>query len=100
VKIDFECSLHLESLTGVYAVGAGGGTLGITPSEESLDKFIGLSGLSSFTKCNTGGWKLDIYKCCDTRSVDAAMKDALSPNALYCPRGSNQSWPSSSWKLS
>jgi hypothetical protein len=79
----------LESLTRVCAVGVGGGTLGRTPSEESLDKFTRLSGFSSFTECSRGGWTLDIFEGYDTRSVDAAMRATLSPNALYRPGGSN-----------
>jgi hypothetical protein len=55
VKIDFECSLHLELLTGVCIVGVEGGMLGRALSEESLDKFTRLSGFSSFMKCNRGG---------------------------------------------
>jgi hypothetical protein len=85
VKIDFECLLHLELLTGVCAAGVEGGMLGRAPSDESLDKFIRLSGISSFTECNRGGWTLDISEGCDTRSVDAAMRATLSPNALYRP---------------
>jgi hypothetical protein len=81
-------------------VGVGGGMLGRAPSKESLDRFTRLSGFSSFTECNSGGWTLDISEGCDTRFVDAAMRAALSPNALYRSRGSNQSWPSSSRKLS
>jgi hypothetical protein len=100
VKIDFNCSLYLELLTGVCAAGVGGGTLGRAPSDESLDKFTRLSGIYSFTECNRGGWILDISEGCDTRSMDAAMKAALSPNALYRPGGSSQSWPSSSRRLS
>jgi hypothetical protein len=71
--------------------------LEIAPSEESLDKFIRLSGLSSFTECSKGGWTLDKFEGCDIRLVDVAirvalsLRAALSPNALYCPRGSNQS---------
>jgi hypothetical protein len=89
VKKDFECSLHLELLTGVCAVGVGGGTLGRAPSDKLLEKFTRLSGFSSFTEYNRGGWTLDISKGCDIRSVDAAMRAALSPNALYRPGGSN-----------
>jgi hypothetical protein len=99
VKIDFECLLYLESLIGMCAVGVGGGTLGRAPLEESLDKFSRLSGFSNFTECNRGGWTLDISEDCDTRSVDVAMRAVLSPNSLYHPERSNQSWPSSSWKL-
>jgi hypothetical protein len=100
MKIDFECSLHLESLIGVCAVGVEGGTFGIAPSQESLDKFTRLSRLSNFTECSMGGWTLDISDGYDTRSVDAAMRATLSPNALHRPRGSNQYWPSSLRKLS
>jgi hypothetical protein len=78
----FECSLHLELLKGVCAAGVGGGTLGRAPLDESLDKFTRLSSFSSFTECNRGGWTLDMYEGCNTRSVDAAMRVALSPNAL------------------
>jgi hypothetical protein len=85
VKTDVEYSLHLELLTGICAAGVGGGTLGRAPSDESLDKFTRLSGISSFTECNRGGWILDISEGCDTSSVDAAMRAALSPNALYRP---------------
>jgi hypothetical protein len=74
VKTNFECSLHLELLTGVCAMGVGGGTLGRAPSDELLDKFTRLSGFSSFTECNKGGWTLDISEGYDTRSVDAAMR--------------------------
>jgi hypothetical protein len=81
-------------------VEVGGGFLGTTPSEESLDKFTRLSGFSSFMECNRGGWILDISEGYDIRFVDAAMRAALSPNALYCLGGSNQNWPSSSRKLS
>jgi hypothetical protein len=70
-------------------VGVGGGTLGRAPSEKSLDKFTRLSGNSSFTECNKGGWTLDISEGYDIRSVDAAMRVALSPNALYRPGGSS-----------
>jgi hypothetical protein len=100
VKTNFECSLYLELLTWVCAVGVWGGTLGRASSVESLDKFTRLSGFSSFTECNKRDWTLDIFEGCDTRSMDAAMKAALSPNALYWPGGSSQSWPSSSRKLS
>jgi hypothetical protein len=75
---------------GVFFAGVGCGALGIAPSEESLDKFTRLSGLSSFTECNMRGWTLDISEGYDTRSVDAAMRAALNPNALYLPKGSNQ----------
>jgi hypothetical protein len=44
VKTDFECSLHLELLIRVCAAGVGGGTLGIAPSEESLDKLLDYPG--------------------------------------------------------
>jgi hypothetical protein len=44
----------MESLIGVCAVGVGGGTLGIAPSEESLNKFTRLFGFSSFTECDRG----------------------------------------------
>jgi hypothetical protein len=67
--------------------GSWGGTLGRAPSNESLDKLSRLSGFSSFMECNRGGWTLDISEGCDTRSVDAAMRAALSPNALYRPGG-------------
>jgi hypothetical protein len=100
MKTDFECSLHLELLTGMCATRVGGGMLGRAPSDESLDKFTRLSSISSFMECNRGGWTLDIYEGCDTRSVDAAMRATLNPNALYRPGGSSQSWPSSSWNLS
>jgi hypothetical protein len=100
MKTNFECSLHLELQTEVCAVGVGGGTLRRAPSKESLDKFTRLSGFSSFTECNRGGLILDKSEGYDTRSVDIAMRVALSPNALYCPGGKNQSWPSSSQKLS
>jgi hypothetical protein len=90
----------LELLTGVCTAGVGGGTLGRAPLDESLDKITRLSGFSSFTECNRGGWTLDISEGYDTRFVDAAMRAALSPNALYRPGGSSQSWPSSSRKLS
>jgi hypothetical protein len=72
----------LELLKGVCATGVGGGMLGRAPSNESLDKFIRLSGFSGFTECNRGGWTLDISEGYDTRSVDVAMRVALSPNAL------------------
>jgi hypothetical protein len=78
----------------------GGGTLGRALSDKSLDKFTRLSGFSSFTEWNKGGWILDISEGCDTRSMDAAMRATLSPIALYRPGGSNQSWPSSSQRLS
>jgi hypothetical protein len=89
VKTDFECSLHLEFLRGVCVAGVGGGTLRRAPLDESLDKFTRLSGFSSFMECNRGGWTLDISDGCNIRSVDAAMRAALSPNALYWPGGSN-----------
>jgi hypothetical protein len=89
VKTDFECSLHLEFLTWVCAAGVGSGMLGRAPLDESLDKFTRLSGFSSFTECNRGGWTLDISEGCDTRSVNVAMRAALSPNALYWPGGSS-----------
>jgi hypothetical protein len=54
VKIDFECSLYLELLTGMCAAGIGNEMLEIAPLEESLDKFTRLSGLSSFTKWSRG----------------------------------------------
>jgi hypothetical protein len=82
-------SAQLESLTGVYTSGVGRGLLGRAPKEESLDKFTRISGFSSFTECSRGGWTLDISEGCDTRSVDAAMRTALSPNALYRLGGSN-----------
>ena len=54
VKIDFECSLNLELLTGVCIAGVEGGMLERTLLEESLDKFTKLSGFSSFTECSRG----------------------------------------------
>lgn len=37
-----------------------------------------------------GGWTLNISEGCDiVRSVDATIRVALSPNALYWPKGSN-----------
>jgi hypothetical protein len=57
-------------------VGVGGGTLEIAPSEESLDKFTRLSGISNFTDCSRGSWTLDISEGCNTRSVDASMRAA------------------------
>ena len=87
--MDFECSLYLELLTRMYAIGVEGGMLGRTSSNESLDKFTRLSGFSSFTEYNKGGWILDISNGCDTRSVDAAMRATLSPNAVYQPGGSS-----------
>jgi hypothetical protein len=69
--------------------GSWGGTLGRAPSEESLDKFTRLSGFSNFTECSREGWTLDIFEGCDIRSVDVAMRAALSPNALYWLRGSS-----------
>jgi hypothetical protein len=75
MKTDFECSLYLESLTRVCAKG-------IAPLEESLDKYTRLSGLSTFTKYNREDWTLDISEGCDTRSVDAAIRTAFSPNTL------------------
>ena len=100
MKIDFECSLHLELLIEVCAAGVGSGTLGRAPSDELLDKFARLSGFSSSMECNREGRTLDMFEDCDIRSMDAAMRAALSPNALYRPEGSSQSWPSSSRKLS
>jgi hypothetical protein len=82
MKTDFECSLYLESLTRVCAKGIGSGTLEIAPLEESLDKYTRLSGLSTFTKYNREDWTLDISEGCDTRSVDAAIRTAFSPNTL------------------
>jgi hypothetical protein len=91
VKTDFECSLYLELLKGVCVAGVGGGTLGIAPSEESLDRFTRLFGFSSFTEYNRGGWIVDISEGYNTRSMDVAMRAVLSPNALYHPEGNNQS---------
>jgi hypothetical protein len=73
----------------VCIVGVGGEALGIVPLEESLDKFTRLFEVSSFTKYSREGWILDIFEGCDTRSMDAAMRAALSPNALYRPGRSN-----------
>jgi hypothetical protein len=66
----------------VSAVGVGSGTFGIAPSEESLDKSTRLSRLSSFIEWRRGDWTLHIFEGYDTRSVDAAIRAALSPNAL------------------
>jgi hypothetical protein len=79
VKTDFECLLHLELLIGVCVAGIGGGTLEIAHSEESLDKFIRLSGLSSFTKCSKGGldtrhiWELryKVRGCCHEGCIES-----------------------------
>jgi hypothetical protein len=82
VNIDFDYLLHLELLMEVCAAGVGSEMFEIEPSEESLDKFTRLSKLSSFTECNRGGWILDIFEGCNVRLVDAAVRAALSPNAL------------------
>jgi hypothetical protein len=58
---------------------------------SSFRRVTRLFGLSGFTKYSRGGWTLDISEGCDTRLVDAAIRAALSPNALYLPEGSNQS---------
>jgi hypothetical protein len=71
----------------VCAAGIGSEALGIAPSEESLDKFTRLSGHSSFTEWRRDGWILDISEGWDIRSVDAAIRAAMSPNALYLPGG-------------
>jgi hypothetical protein len=100
---DFECSLHLESLTGVWVVGVGSDAEGNPPSEESLDKWTRPSGNSSFTEWRMGGWTLDISEGWDKRIVDADIRVAISPNALYLPGGSTQWWPSLSrylnWRM-
>jgi hypothetical protein len=80
-----------EFETRVCATGVASETLGIAPSEESLDKFTRLSRLSSFMECSRGDWTLDISEGYNTRSVDATIRAALSPNALYHLGGSNQS---------
>jgi hypothetical protein len=54
VKIDFECSLHLEFLRRVCIVGVGGKTLGIAPSKESLDKLLDYPGFLALWN-GTGG---------------------------------------------
>jgi hypothetical protein len=70
----------LSSWTGVSTAGVGSEILCNSPSKESLDKWIRLFGLSSFTKWNRGNWALDISKGCNTRSVDVAISAELSPN--------------------
>jgi hypothetical protein len=90
IKMDFKSSLHLELLTGVSIVGVGSETFGNSPLEESLDKWTRSLGHLSFTEWRRGGWTLDISEGCDKRSVDAAIRIAISPNALYHPRGSTQ----------
>jgi hypothetical protein len=80
--VDFNGSLHLKSLTGMCEAGVGSETLDNSSLEESLDKWTRSFGRLSFTKWKRGGWTLDILEGWDKRSVDAAIRVALSLNAL------------------
>jgi hypothetical protein len=59
--------LYLASLMGVSTAGIGSKTLDIVPSEKSIDKFIRLSGFSSFMECSIKSRTLDISEGCDIR---------------------------------
>jgi hypothetical protein len=88
LKTDFEISLYLKLLTGVFVAGIGSETLNNSPLEESLDKWTRPSGHSSFIEWRRGGWTLFILEGWLKSLVDAAIRAAVSPNALYRPRKS------------
>jgi hypothetical protein len=84
--------VHLESLTGVSVIHDGSETLGNSSLEESLDNQTRSFGYSSLTEWRMGSWTLDILGGWEYRSVDAAIRAAISPNALYHLGGSIQWW--------
>lgn len=90
IKTDLKSLLHLESLTGVSRAGVGSETFSNSSLEESLDKWTRSLGHSSFTEWRRDGWILEISKGCNKRSMDAAIRIVVSPNALYHLRGSTQ----------
>ena len=98
--MDIGSSLHLDLLMGVSAMGVGSETLEIHPqSSHYISGLVHWNTQASYNR-EGDGWTLDISEDWDKRSMDAAIRTIISPNALYHPGGSTQWWPSLSWSLS
>ena len=70
-------------------MGVGDGTLGLAPSEESLDRFTRLFSFSNFMEYNRGVGQVTVSEGYNIRSMDVAMRATLSPNALYRSKENN-----------